>query len=611
MMTVLCVKKGMRKITQLIGFMLLPMLANAQAPTFDWAKSITGNAVKEIYDVTTDFEGNVYTTGTLGLSANIGPGEGTLEAVVNPFNPNANMGRNVFVTKMTSAGTLVWAKTFGGEYDDIAKAIKTDASGNIYVAGTFKGQCDFNPNPGEFYLNSGSVLSNFGDNSFIMKMGPTGNLLWAKAFVGTYNQELNDIDVDAQGNVYSTGTFIGLNSFAVDFDPGFGTNFVPATTYDVFISKITTDGDFVWVKTFSGGDSDSVNVEDRDKGNSLKLDSQGNVVVLGSFRLTNDFDPSTGVNNLTAAGSYDNSDLFVAKLDNSGNLIWAKRIGGQAEDRGKSLGIDANNNIYTFGYHSSDSEFPEVDFDPNAGVFNLLPSTRFKNVVTKLTSTGNFEWAKLFRGNNTGDYYFGRSFDVDSNGNFYVCENFSGTINNPLIADFDDGVGVFNLTATSESIFLVKYNTSGSFITAYKIGNNSSGINSYGIHAGANGSIYNIGQYDGTIDFDPTDGVFNLLSTTYNCYLQKVSNQSLGIQENKYKNLSIYPNPTRDFINFEMNNMVDTVSVKVISMQGQVVKEQSLSKNNATIDVSALSKGLYIVEILSGNEVTRTKFIKN
>lgn len=122
--------KSMKTKLLLFG-LFVSSFVNAQSPTFEWAKSITSSYVKNIYDITTDASGNVFTTGTLGLSANIGPDYGTLEAVINPNNLNANMARNVFVTKMSASGALIWAKTFGGEYDDYGRGIKTDPEGNV------------------------------------------------------------------------------------------------------------------------------------------------------------------------------------------------------------------------------------------------------------------------------------------------------------------------------------------------------------------------------------------------------------------------------------------------------------------------------------------------
>ena len=173
----------MKKTLHLVSCLFVSIFATAQNPTFNWAKSITGVSVKEIYAVTTDASGNVYTTGAFGGTANIGPNDGDLAQVIIDANPNANTARNVFITKMTASGSLVWTKTFGGTFDDLGKAIKVDADGNVFVAGEFKGQVDFNPDAAQYFLNSGSVFSGSGINSFIVKFGPTGNFQIGRAHV--------------------------------------------------------------------------------------------------------------------------------------------------------------------------------------------------------------------------------------------------------------------------------------------------------------------------------------------------------------------------------------------------------------------------------------------
>src|SRR5262249_36288313 len=159
------------------------------------------------------------------------------------------------------------------------------------------------------------------------------------------------IAVDASGNVYTTGYFTGT----ADFDPDAGVfNLTAAGSFDIFVSKLSASGNFVWAKVMGGGSDDL--------GQSISVDASGNVCTTGYFTGTADFDPGAGVFNLTAAGYY---DIFVSKLDASGNFAWAKAIGGTGGDEGYSIAIDSSGNVYTTGAFGG-----TVDFDPNAGVFN-------------------------------------------------------------------------------------------------------------------------------------------------------------------------------------------------------------------------------------------------
>ena len=110
----------------------------------------------------------------------------------------------------------------------------------------------------------------------------------------------------------------------------------------------TFSQNFAWAKQLGGVGSEN--------SYAIAVDANGNVYTTGYFWLTTDFDPGIGTYNLTSAGLY---DIFVSKLDASGNFIWAKQIGGTSNDVGFSITVDANGNIYTTGYFRD-----TVDFDP-------------------------------------------------------------------------------------------------------------------------------------------------------------------------------------------------------------------------------------------------------
>ena len=83
------------------------------------------------------------------------------------------------------------------------------------------------------------------------------------------------------------------------------------------------DANFLWVKQFGGTGTSGAN--------SMELDASGNIYTIGGFSGTVDFNPGSGIYNLTSIGD---NDLFVSKLDSAGNFIWAKQIGGQSYPAG-------------------------------------------------------------------------------------------------------------------------------------------------------------------------------------------------------------------------------------------------------------------------------------
>ncbi|MCU0440201.1 MAG: putative Ig domain-containing protein, partial [Raineya sp.] len=382
----------------------------------------------------------------------------------------------------TNAQVYSWAKSMGGLGSDRSYNIAVDASGNIYTTGVFRNTADFDPNAGTFNLTSTG-----GEDIFVSKLDASGNFVWAKSIGGTSNDQGNSIVVDASGNVYTTGFFQGT----ADFDPGTGVfNLTSAGSYDIFVSKLDASGNFVWAKSIGGTSLDF--------SNSIAIDASGNVYTTGIFEGTVDFDPNAGVFNLTSASFF--GDIFVSKLDASGNFVWAKSMGGFNDDQAYNITIDASGNVYTTGFFQG-----TADFDPGTGVFNLASAGSYDIFVSKLDASGNFVWAKNMGG--TG-FDQGNSIVVDASGNVYTTGIFRNT------ADFDPGTGVFNLTSAGfNDIFVSKLDASGNFVWAKSMG--AGGTNDdqgKGIVVDASGNVYTTGFFQGTADFDPDTGVFNLTS---------------------------------------------------------------------------------------------------
>ncbi len=388
------------------------------AGNFVWAKSLGGTDVDVANAIALDAFGNVYTTGHFRGTADFDPGAGTL-------NLTSAGGFDGFVSKLDSAGNFVWAKALGGTSDDSASGIALDAFGNVYTTGNFFGTADFNPGDGTFNLSSAGSR-----DGFVSRLDNAGNFVWAKALGGTSDDYASAIALDAFGNVYTTGYFIGT----ADFDPGAGTfNLTSAGARDGFVSRLDSAGNFSWAKAL-GGTSDDV-------ANAIALDAFGNVYTTGSFSGTANFDPGVGTFNLTSAGSI---DVFVSRLDSAGNFSWAKALGGTNDDRAIAIALDAFGNVYTTGYF-----YGTADFDPGAGRFNLTSSAGSDDVfVSKLDSVGNFVWAKALGGTNSDS---ANAIALDAFGNVYTTGYFWGT------SDFDPGAGTFDLTsAGSGDVFVSK-----------------------------------------------------------------------------------------------------------------------------------------------------------
>ncbi|MBK8874682.1 MAG: SBBP repeat-containing protein [Bacteroidia bacterium] len=374
---------------------------------FVWAKQMGGAEFDFGLSVEVDAAGNLYTTGAFSGTVDFDPGVGV-------SNLTSFGSSDIFVSKLDPSGNFIWVKQLGGIDYEQANSIVLDLSGNIFIAGSFEGTADFDPGSGTNNLTPVAA----GD-IYICKLDASGNFGWVKQIGGNGFDFCGSLDIDASGNLYFAGAFEG----AVDFDPGAGNTTLTAAGFsDSFVSKLDASGNFIWARNFSGADYETAF--------SVAVDISGNVFITGTFDGTSDFDPGSGVNNLTSAGF---QDIFVAKLNTSGNFVWAHQLGSVADDYGNSVAVDATGNLYLAGYFQT-----TVDFNPGAGTNTLTSFGENDIFVAKFDPAGNFVWVNRMGG---ADFDYAYSIDVDATGNIYTTGGFGD------IADFDPGAGVTNLTA--------------------------------------------------------------------------------------------------------------------------------------------------------------------
>ena len=565
-------KKKLQKVLLMSMIALFGLSHNANAQALQWAKSMGGAYNVYAISIALDGSGNVYTTGSF---------EGTVD-----FNPGAGFYNltsgivSIFISKLDAFGNFVWAKAMGAvSGDGQSRSISLDASGNVYTTGSFMGTVDFDPGAGVANLTPSGIY-----DIFISKLDASGNFVWAKAMGGTGSESVGgSIALDGSGNVYTAGSFLGT----VDFDPGAGVfNLTSAGVRDIFISKLDASGNFVWAKAMGGVVDDWCY--------SIALDGTGNVYTTGFIDGTADFDPGAGVFNLTSAGY---EDIFISKLDASGNFVWAKAMGGTASlSVGRSISLDGSGNVYTTGCFVG-----TVDFDPGAGVANLTSAGINNIFISKLDASGNFVWAKAMGG--TGSESVGGSIALDGSGNVYTAGSFLGTV------DFDPGAGLANLTSAGYGdIFISKLDASGNFVWANAMGG-SGGEESYSIALDGSGNVYATGVFSDTADFDPGAGVANLTSAGgLDIFVAKYFQNSTGINNNEYsKNLfSIYPNPSTGKFNIEFSNQQQITSVEIYNLLGESVFQK---QNTNEIDLSSAAKGIYFVKVYAGEKIYTEKII--
>jgi len=294
-------------------------------------------------------------------------------------------------------------------------------------------------------------------------------------------------------------------------------------------------------------------------------------------------DPGVGTSNLISAGD---QDVFIQKMDSSGNFIWAKSMGGTGTSSGygRAIAVDGSGNIYTTGSFRG-----VVDFDPGTGTSNLTSAGSNDIFVHKMDSSGSFIWAKTMGGTNSE---IGKSIATDASGNIYTTGWFVGTV------DFDPGAGTSNHTsAGSNEVFIQKLDPLGNFIWVKSIGGIDYAI-ANSITLDGSGNIYTTGYFGGTVDFDPGSGINNLSSVgNDDVFVHKMSQSTVGVSDNSIDNqVSIYPNPSNGIVNFTKTKNI--ASVHFIDIMGKTVYSTT---STTFIDITHLNSGLYFVKTISKN----------
>ena len=179
----------------------------------------------------------------------------------------------------------------GGSSSDYGQSITIDVSGNVYTTGAFSDTIDFDPGTGIHYLNSAGSF-----DAHILKLDALGNFIWAKNMGGAYGAGGYSLALDFSGNVYTCGGFLDT----ADFNPGIGYDtLISNGANDIYLSKLDTNGNYIWSKNMGGGSSDI--------GLGIAVDAYENVYATGYFGGTAWFDTSTY---LTSDGF---NDIFLFK----------------------------------------------------------------------------------------------------------------------------------------------------------------------------------------------------------------------------------------------------------------------------------------------------------
>jgi Beta-propeller repeat len=407
----------------------------AAAQDLLWARQAGTTASEKGTDVAADSAGNVSIAGFTRGSLG-GPNAGSADA---------------FVTRYDSAGRLLWTRQIGTSRHDQADGVAADSAGNTYVTGVTDGSL-------------GGTSAGDGD-VFLAKYDASGRLLWTRQ-IGTAAFEWgNDVEVDGAGNAYIVGHTRG------------GLGGPSAGGFDVFLVKYDAAGRLLWTRQIGTGAWDV--------GEGVAVDNAGNAYITGST------EGSLGGPN---AGD---KDVFLAKYDASGALLWTRQTGTAAVDVGFGVALDSAGNAYVAGY-----TFGSLG-GPNAGAGDVL--------LAKYDASGTNLWI-----HQTGSAAIDQATGVavDSAGNAYISGRTMGSLGGP-IAGFADAL-------------VAKYDASGTMLWTRQFGTRSID-EGFAVAVDSAGNAYITGRTSGSLG-GPSAGDADYFLAKYGeaiCYAD--CDQSTGV----------------------------------------------------------------------------------
>jgi len=570
-----------------------------------WAKRYGGFGDDFVNCITTD-NSNVYIAGQY-IYPTTSFGTFTL----------TNVGfEDIFIAKLDSMGNVQMAKSNGGTDNDRAYSINTDAFGNLYVAGIYSG---YNITFGNYTLTNADNWTANTQDIFIVKYDSLGNVLWAKGAGGAHIDNVTSISTDASGNSYITGFF---SYYPINF----GTITLPSTGgCDMFIAKYDDLGNLIWAES-------AVSPNGAD-GSGISTDTIGNVYATGNYYSTITF----GAITLNSAGG---NGIFTVKYDSTGSVIWAKSISSTGQFFIFNSTSDASGNVYATGYYQSPSIIIGLDTLINADSTGNSPDI----LLIKYDNSGNLLWAKGVGGVGTD---MGSSITIDNFGNLFVTGSYTyssafGSDTLTSIGGYDmflakldsyihtNCIADYTLIADSalQSVWYLINQCMGSdslsadsltYVWSWGDSLNSTSTGAY-----PSFTYSSPGNY--VICVTITDSITGCISTycDSSTYINRSSNQmiyvnvipanspflnSLKRSDDFTKPIIIYPNPTKDKLFYK--NLPKDATITIYNMMGEVCLIQRTSRPSGEFTGASLSKGIYFVKVTDSNGKTEvSKVVK-
>lgn len=420
-------------------------------------------------DMALDAEGNIYVVGYFEQFLDLGAGQQWAKG------ESHNKG-DIFLAKYDPMGNLQWMRTAGSEKDDqgIAIAINED---KVFITGYFSGIC---------YFDKEMLLTKDRQNMFVAAYSHTGRLEWVKQAKSDGILRGQAIAADKEGHVYVTGNFRERVTFE-------GLTVSKQMNQNIFLLKLTSAGDPVWMEQAAGGNSLITYAYVYD----IECDKNNNIVMAGEMVGPVRFGNTTYTTRQEwyADGPLPMREVFFAKYQPSGRLAWFQDVGVEVDF--SDIAIDINNNILLTGHFLGSLEGTNkgralLGKKSITTHFDLFGDCTEDIFVAKYTPEGDLIWESHF-GGIAADR--GQGVTADGKGNIYITGFFTDEMT------FQN----YHLTAreyrvASRDMFVARFSPSGDLMWIKTAGSTDEDEGKC-IAADNEGNVYVSGNFEGKAAF--------------------------------------------------------------------------------------------------------------
>jgi hypothetical protein len=520
----------------------------------------------------------------------------------------------LIVSHTIAAQPFSWAIEASGQGAWSGTAMAQDEQKNIYVCGPLRGQASF-----------GSINLS-GNGSFFTKYNQNGQATWAVYLPG---MTCRAVAADIYGYSYVTGNFQSTSKIG---DTTI-TNNGPSA---IFLARFDGRGRLAWIRKGSGLGNDIAY--------GVANDLFGNTFVTGSFESFMDLDSQTSV---LSSGK---GDVFIAKYDSLGRVLWANKAGGIGEDAGVALSADLSGNVYLTGRFSGNAIFHNKDATSKGGydIFitkynslglqlflqtyggsgddvpaaigldgssnmcitgtfsgtadfstKQLKSTKKDAFLAQFDKAGAVQWAVGIGGSQDD---IGTGVSVDAHSNVFVTGVFSGK------ADFGDGTTLKNIGKSD--IFVAKYDGGGNLKWKISAGGTNGSDTSRAVCVDHD----DIALITGSIRSDASFGNISLKGDSGSFFVAKLAQDPSGIgtYQTYNKDLNIFPNPSNGVIYINGNELAERENQFTLSdLTGKIIETGIMGNNGLQeIDLVSQPSGIYFIRINNKNGTYAGKAVK-